>query len=510
MARFLRHGVVLTVLLVWACASAWAQATPSDSDFDNKADLLSAQARYPELVALCNAEIAARPEATDPYVTRGDAYWDQGYFREAIREAEKALTLRADEPSALLLRARAWESQGLRPELVQRDRWRAIQICTVTLRENPQDWDALATRAEAYDELRQPQESLKDYSAALALRPEKAVLYNQRALAYTHAGQYEGALHDYDETLRRQPLAAVAHSNRGRVYYRQGKMEAALGELMAALQINPDYVDALGARARLYMMQGKYSEALADAEHLLSMHLQDAQAYRLRGEARLGLATEDLKKAKSLDPQGGAGSDAERLLETHRLQYLEGLPPAPMPPPPPPPKPMANAMAPAAMRVAPAVPVASLARPPYPVPPTRLVVIRGRGETFTVQGFQRQGVTMAPVRTVERLGAGVTTTWGAGDVLVTYGEITLNLHAWWSRMWVRHGDDMTVRTLTPTPALTKSGVTYVPLRAVAEALGWTVQPDGTTIVITMSPLPPPSLMPAPAAPPAPPPYPPGP
>jgi hypothetical protein len=90
---------------------------------------------------------------------------------------------------------------------------------------------------------------------------------------------------------------------------------------------------------------------------------------------------------------------------------------------------------------------------------------------------------MVPVRVFEWLGAEVDW-WGDGRITVTsaLGAVTLRARKFVGRVETRFSAGNF--TLPAAPRRGPNGAIYVPLRAVAERLGWTVQPVGKAIVVT--------------------------
>lgn len=80
-------------------------------------------------------------------------------------------------------------------------------------------------------------------------------------------------------------------------------------EATKAIQSNPDDVAALKRRACLFIEMNMLDEAQDDLSHIIdTLHIADADAYRLRGSIRMKQgdkdgAYDDMKKLVSLKPE---------------------------------------------------------------------------------------------------------------------------------------------------------------------------------------------------------------
>ena len=96
------------------------------------------------------------------------------------------------------------------------------------------------------------------------------------------------------------------------------------------------------------------------------------------------------------------------------------------------------------------------------------------------------GRTMVPVRfTSEKMGATVAWTGNANPVAIEYGSCLVMLTVGSKTISVTKDEKATGKVIDQAPTL-KNGRIYVPLRAVAENLGFSVKYDGATGVIVIS------------------------
>ena len=95
---------------------------------------------------------------------------------------------------------------------------------------------------------------------------ERSLAYAMRGLALAIDGRHEAAIRDYDAALALKPDYAVALNNRAWAYFRCGKAETGLPDIEKSLQLNPYSAHALDTRAHIRQALGDPVGALSDYE----------------------------------------------------------------------------------------------------------------------------------------------------------------------------------------------------------------------------------------------------
>ena len=124
--------------------------------------------------------------------------------------------------------------------------------------------------------------AIKDYNAALALKPH-ADFYSNRANAYGAIRQYEQAFDDINRALKIKPTYADGYYNRGLLYNELGKFDLAVLDFTSAIKLEPAMEDAFLNRGIAFGSQKQYDKALADFNQALKIHHNFYQAYYNRG-----------------------------------------------------------------------------------------------------------------------------------------------------------------------------------------------------------------------------------
>ena len=84
-------------------------------------------------------------------------------------------------------------------------------------------------------------------------------------------GKYDEAVVDYTEAIGLDAENALLHNNRGYGYISLGEYQKAIDDFNEAVRLDPEYMEAFGGRARAHALLGKDGRAeedIARAEEL--------------------------------------------------------------------------------------------------------------------------------------------------------------------------------------------------------------------------------------------------
>lgn len=211
--------------------------------------------------------------------------------------------------------------------------------------ELPDDAVACNTRGNDWLLANRPQDALRAYDRAIALRPDYVDPHFNRGNALLRLQRRDEALEAYDRAIALSPSLVLAHYNRATVLQALGRMPEALEGYRTVVAMDPGHVQArfnLGtwfldnqqfeeACALLHPLAdqapqvpevhnnlgtaqlrlGRYAEAAVSFGRALDLRPQYAEALNNRGEAHLrmrrwDLAMADLRQAVRLRPHQGA------------------------------------------------------------------------------------------------------------------------------------------------------------------------------------------------------------
>jgi Flp pilus assembly protein TadD len=141
---------------------------------------------------------------------------------------------------------------------------RAAELLRDGLRRHPGDFWLHFELAYVLSDLGPGQagEAARHYTAALALRPESAVVHNNLGLALKDQGDLVGAVACYREALRLDPKLALAHNNLGNALRARGDLDGAVACYKEALRLDPKHAPAHFNLGFALRRQGRFAESL--------------------------------------------------------------------------------------------------------------------------------------------------------------------------------------------------------------------------------------------------------
>jgi hypothetical protein len=83
--------------------------------------------------------------------------------------------------------------------------------------------------------------AIDDYSTAIELNPNDAVVYNNRGIAYGMQGKLNEAIVDFSKTIELDPKYAEAYYNRGKTYYDLNQFDASISDYYTAIKLDSKY-----------------------------------------------------------------------------------------------------------------------------------------------------------------------------------------------------------------------------------------------------------------------------
>ena len=157
----------------------------------------------------------------------------------------------------------------------------------------PDSWRTHQLRAEGYV-LRQDRDgALKEFHAALQLRPNESELHEALGELYLVNHSDDDAQSELERALGLDPWRTHALYLLGRFHVQKRENEKALSYLRRALRLQPDLDEASGLLGTVYVRLGQFANAIpklkkaAPRDHYGNVHYQLYLAYRKLGQAEL-------------------------------------------------------------------------------------------------------------------------------------------------------------------------------------------------------------------------------
>ncbi len=256
--------------------------------------------RYDQAIALYTEILAKNPDAGLLHA-RAEAFAAKGDLDHALADAEQAVRLTPDDPSALNLRASV--------KLGKRQTASALEDYDAALKLDPDDTDNLLGRGAAYMAMKQYARAIVDFDEARRIDPASISPWQARSGADFAAGRYDYAVRDLDHALQLAPGSAVLLN--ARCWARAGgglQLDLAVADCDAALKQQPDSAAFLDSRGLAHLRIGRFDEAIADYDAALTRAPRMASSLFGRGLAKLrkgdaagGRA--DIDRAKAISPE---------------------------------------------------------------------------------------------------------------------------------------------------------------------------------------------------------------
>lgn len=121
-------------------------------------------------------------------------------------------------------------------------------------------------------------EAIAAITAAIALSPNEAELYEQREQLYAATNVSDKALADANKAVALKPNFPEYIWRRGRLYYNSGQYAKSLADYSACIQLEPNDLEHHLARARVYKKLENYDLAINDYR----LYINGKHAHRLQ------------------------------------------------------------------------------------------------------------------------------------------------------------------------------------------------------------------------------------
>lgn len=152
-------------------------------------------------------------------------------------------------------------------------------------------------------------ESIVDFTSALAIEPSNALALANRGISYAWKKEYDKAKRDLEAAEKSDPKQAIIFRAKGVMAQQEGEWKNAISAFTTAFQLDPNNDFSLGHRAEVYYASGQEELALADAEAALRLNPRWTNLRLLRANIYLSQAKSDLA-AKEADSVRKVSSDS--------------------------------------------------------------------------------------------------------------------------------------------------------------------------------------------------------
>lgn len=149
-------------------------------------------------------------------------------------------------------------------------------------------------------------QSVRYLQAALALRPESAIVHNNLGCSLGSLGRLDEAAAHLRRAIEIDPESSTAHSNMGNALQLLGRFDEALAEYAEAIRLDPESSNAHGNLGKALMGVGRTDEAMEMYERAIALDpvyaaVRDNYGYVLHEAGRYDDAIASLREAIRLD-----------------------------------------------------------------------------------------------------------------------------------------------------------------------------------------------------------------
>ena len=245
------------------------------------------------------------PQTAGTFLDRGILFASRGDYEMAIADFDEAIRIEPNMSTAYMLRGRALAASVSKVTSIL-DNFSGFNF-------ERREGNISAEDARVYDR------SIADYTQALKLDPNNAIIYYQRGNAYNDKGDFDRAIADYTQAIRVNPNLSDAYMMRGMIYMENKQdLDTAIADYTQAIRLDPDYTEAYVGRGLAYRGKGDFDRAIAEYTQAIRLSPNESRLYS--GRATSYFMKRDFNQAIADFTQ------AIRLAPNHAdSYYLRGL-----------------------------------------------------------------------------------------------------------------------------------------------------------------------------------------
>ena len=315
--------IVVVVVLVFVVFRTTA------ADITKTARKYNDQGFYTEALDEADKAIAKDKTYAPAYVMKARALIGISNSADAIESATKAIELDGKNPEAYLTRAKALLRYG--GDANHHCGEQAVKDLDEAIKLKDNYVEAYRYRAEAYLVINKNKSAAKDAEKALELDPKYGQAHSMVGLAYAKSDKKDKAIEYLNKAVETSPDDPEVYYLRGLYYSKYaGDYEKAIEAYSQAIELDPNYADAYVQRGFSNMVQWKEDVAEADYERAIQLMPGSPFPYESRGTAYLlrrkdQKAIDDLTRAIELEPNGAPAYSNRALAYVGLSDFAKAL-----------------------------------------------------------------------------------------------------------------------------------------------------------------------------------------
>lgn len=181
----------------------------------------------------------------------------------------------------------------------------SMEYCNRTIELDPGSAESWFNRGCVFIILRNYDQAIMDYDAAIRLDPTYAITWNNKGFALSAQKKFDQAIMAYDEAIRLDPTYAQAWDNKGLAFYNQKKYDQALVAYDAAIRLDPTIATVWNNKGNVLFDLRKYDGAMRAYAEAIRLDPSNADSWIGEGnilynEGKYDEAMKAYAKAKEL------------------------------------------------------------------------------------------------------------------------------------------------------------------------------------------------------------------
>lgn len=234
----------------------------------------AAAGNYKDAIAQFTKQIELKPEYTDAYIARAQAYEKTGNLAEAASDYKRATTFDAKDASNF------YNAGRLYYDLKEYNS--AIEMLGKATALDKKHLNAYKLKLKSHIELKEFDKALKESDAILLLE-QNPQNFATHAFIHDKLGNFNQAETYYRKSLEKSPNILGIQISLADVLYKAKKYDQALESCNKALQIDSKSSDALWTRSKVYREKMDYAKAIDDLTKIILLTPDNEQAFFTRG-----------------------------------------------------------------------------------------------------------------------------------------------------------------------------------------------------------------------------------
>ncbi len=151
----------------------------------------------------------------------------------------------------------------------------SISYYTKAIAADPKSYEAFYSRASAYNQKRQYNAAIPDYTEAIRLAPPDSTewistLYAERGITYENKLLYDSAFLDFEKALSIDPSFSKVYIHRGNLFYNRNNFELALKDFSKAISIDGSDPELYKSRSKAYYCLNLVDSAIRDINRIIA------------------------------------------------------------------------------------------------------------------------------------------------------------------------------------------------------------------------------------------------